>query len=649
MPGSGRKLGYLADIDGLRALAVIAVILFHLKLPGFSGGYVGVDIFFVISGFLISGLIRERVELGDFRFSGFYAARINRLLPAVLATVAATALASVFILQPAMMSAFATSALASVFSAANFVFYFESGYWDAGAEMKPLLHLWSLGVEEQFYLFWPALIVLLCRASSRVYQAGLVVVLLVSLSACIGYTAVDSAATFYLLPFRIWQFALGALTVELWRHVRWGEFARQFMRSTGLALCGVSIVALSETATFPGWLATVPSLGAALVLASAHETSGSVWLANPTARWLGRLSYALYLVHWPPVALYRCYTLEELTPLSQLALGGLTFVLAIALHFGVERQFYRRHRGQPVRWRGPAGYALATASALAVVMMSMQQYPDRFTTRDALLTAAAVDGYNTRRYTLVRSVCRIDALGQTDRCPVPDRPAILFIGNSHEPDAYNIVATALGSGVQRPRVVFGSIDGCRGLRVNGDWAISENPSCQRRLDALKDSLKALKWHTVVYGARKPYAQNKEALVRILETLRSQQPQARVVVVEDYLATTQRCANLINQFGSPRICADPEKISGLPGFLEEDMPLRERVEALANATLSKVSLLCRGELPASCPTQTPEGHPVSMDEHHMTFEFAAWTGGQLAEMNPLWLEAMRIDASNASPP
>lgn len=649
MPGSGRKLGYLADIDGLRALAVIAVILFHLELPGFSGGYVGVDIFFVISGFLISGLIRERVSLGDFRFSSFYAARINRLLPAVLATVAATALASVFILQPAMMSAFATSALASVFSAANFVFYFESGYWDAGAEMKPLLHLWSLGVEEQFYLFWPALIVLLCRASQRIYRTGLVVILVVSLSACIGYTAVDSAASFYLLPFRVWQFALGALTVELWRHIRWGEFARQVSRSTGLALCGISIVSFTETAAFPGSMAVIPSLGAALVLASAHETSGSVWLANPAAGWLGRLSYALYLVHWPPVALYRCYTLEELTPLSQLALGGLTFVLAIALHFGVERQFYRRHRDQPVRWRGPAGYALATASALAVAMISMQQYPDRFTTRDALLTAAAVDGYNTRRYTLVRGVCRIDALGKTHRCPVPDRPAVLFIGNSHEPDAYNIIASALGPGMQRPQVVFGSIDACKSLRVMGDWATAADASCQARLSALKDSLEVINWHTVVYGARKPYAENKEALVRILETLHSQQPQARIVVVEDYLATTQRCAHLINQFGSPRVCADPSKISALPGFLEDAMPLRERVEALDTATFNKVSLLCRGELPASCPTQTPEGHPVSMDEHHMTFEFAAWTGWQLAEMNPPWLEAIRIDQSNASPP
>lgn len=131
------------------------MILFHLKVPGFDGGYVGVDIFFVISGFLISGLIRDRVETGTFSFSDFYARRISRLLPAVLATVGATAIAAIFILQPDALGSFALSAAAAVFSAANFVFYFESGYWDASAELKPLLHLWSLGIEEQFYLFWP--------------------------------------------------------------------------------------------------------------------------------------------------------------------------------------------------------------------------------------------------------------------------------------------------------------------------------------------------------------------------------------------------------------------------------------------------------------------------------------------------------------
>lgn len=174
LPGPSRRLVYLADIDGLRAVAVLGVVLFHLQIPGFAGGYVGVDIFFVISGFLISGLIRDRAAAGNFRFSSFYASRVLRLLPAVLATVAATTIAAILLLQPGMMSAFARSASAAVFSAANFVFYFESGYWDATAELKPLLHLWSLGVEEQFYLFWPGLLLLLYKLPQRLDRKSVV-------------------------------------------------------------------------------------------------------------------------------------------------------------------------------------------------------------------------------------------------------------------------------------------------------------------------------------------------------------------------------------------------------------------------------------------------------------------------------------------
>ena len=219
-----RRLVYLADIDGLRAVAVLAVVFFHLRMPGFDGGFVGVDIFFVISGFLISGLIRDQVASGAFRLSSFYARRIQRLLPAVLATVMATTLAAIFILKPDMLRAFAISAAASVFSAANIIFYFESGYWDASAELKPLLHLWSLGIEEQFYLFWPALLVLLCNVPRSIYRLALAAIFMSSLVACVIHTPVDSAATFYLLPFRVWQFALGAIAIEIWRNTALDAF-----------------------------------------------------------------------------------------------------------------------------------------------------------------------------------------------------------------------------------------------------------------------------------------------------------------------------------------------------------------------------------------------------------------------------------------
>jgi peptidoglycan/LPS O-acetylase OafA/YrhL len=640
MSKTERRLTYLPDIDGLRAMAVLAVVLFHLKISGFDGGYVGVDIFFVISGFLISGLIRDRVETDSFSFSDFYARRVSRLLPAVLATVGATAIASVFILQPEAFGSFALSAAASVFSTANFVFYLESSYWDASAELKPLLHLWSLGVEEQFYLFWPALIVFLTNSHPNIYRWGLMTVFFSSLSICIWYTGFDSAASFYLLPFRVWQFALGALVLEAWRHHSLSELSRQLLRSLGLALCGISIVTFSEATPFPGWHALFPSVGAALVLASAHEASGSIWLSNPLARRLGQLSYSMYLVHWPPIVLYRHYSVTDLTPEVKASLGVLTVALTLILHYGVEQKFYRRGYHFKPQWRGLAGYILSSSLVLAVVLLVMSQNTDRVISRKALLPAEIVQDYKSRRFKLTKNACGIQELGATKRCSIPDVPAVLFLGNSHEVDGYNIVTSALAGDPHRPLIVFGSINNCRTLTIERNWVRSSDSACQLRFSALLNSLHDVKWHTVIYSARRPYAENKEPLITVLETIHAQQPNVHIVVIEDYLSTKRECASLINKFESTRACATIDHLSGLPGVIEESRPFQERAWAITNSKLDKVALLCGGKLPESCPAQTPQGHPMSMDEHHLTLEFAQWVGEQLAEINPPWLQALR---------
>ena len=640
MPKARRRLVYLTDIDGLRALAVLAVVLFHLQIPAFTGGFVGVDIFFVVSGFLISGLIRDQIKTDSFHFSAFYLRRVNRLLPAVLATVVMTTIVASFVVQPDAFGALALSAAASVLSVANILFYFESGYWDASAELKPLLHLWSLGVEEQFYLFWPAFIVFLTTARPGVYRSGLVAIFLMSLAICIGYTRIDSTASFYLLPFRIWQFALGAIALEIWRNDFLTEFSRQVLRSFGLALCGISMVAFSEDTLFPGWPALIPSTGAALVLISAHETSGSIWLSNALARKLGQLSYSLYLVHWPPIVLYRHYSLTDPTPGVTVGLAAIMLVLTLLLHYGIEQKFYRRGHYANKSWRGLAGYTLGSSMLLAVLLFGISQNPDRFISREVLLSAEVIQGYQSRRFDLTRKGCRIDQLGASERCPIPETGAVLFLGNSHEVDGYNMVAGALGKSRHRPLVLFGSTNGCRDLSVERNWIHSEEPACQLRISALRNSLELVDWHTVIYSARRPYGGNKEPLVTTLETIHQQQPDAQIVVIEDYLSTRRTCASLINEFESTKACAKPLHIAGLPGFIEEPAPFKERVAAITDHKVSKVALLCGENLPDSCPTQTPLGHPMSMDEHHLTLEFAQWTGEQLAMKNPLWLQALR---------
>jgi hypothetical protein len=461
-----------------------------------------------------------------------------------------------------------------------------------------------------------------------------------SLAICIGYTRIDSTASFYLLPFRIWQFALGAIALEIWRNDFLTEFSRQVLRSFGLALCGISMVAFSEDTLFPGWPALIPSTGAALVLISAHETSGSIWLSNALARKLGQLSYSLYLVHWPPIVLYRHYSLTDPTPGVTVGLAAIMLVLTLLLHYGIEQKFYRRGHYANKSWRGLAGYTVGSSMLLAVLLFGISQNPDRFISREVLLSAEVIQGYQSRRFDLTRKGCRIDQLGASERCPIPETGAVLFLGNSHEVDGYNMVAGALGKSRHRPLVLFGSTNGCRDLSVERNWIHSEEPACQLRISALRNSLELVDWHTVIYSARRPYGGNKEPLVTTLETIHQQQPDAQIVVIEDYLSTRRACASLINEFESTKACAKPLHIAGLPGFIEEPAPFKERLAAITDHKVSKVALLCGKYLPDSCPTQTPLGHPMSMDEHHLTLEFAQWTGEQLAMKNPLWLQALR---------
>ena len=643
-PTGLKPIGLLSDIDGLRALAVLAVVLFHLRIPGLEGGYVGVDIFFVISGFLISGLLHTRIENQTFSFSDFYANRVRRLIPAVLATVIATTAASVVLLQPHMLKDFALSALASIFSGANIVFFIEAGYWDTDSDLKPLLHMWSLGVEEQFYLFWPALLLVLARLGKRAYLTGLTALFLASLAACVIYTPSHDSAAFYLLPFRVWQFCLGAIAVEIWRRYSLPLFSQQVLRATGLALCGIAIVSFSAETQFPGWSALIPSLGAALVLVSADAREPSPWLSNPIARWFGKISYSLYLVHWPPIALYRAQTLHDLDTLAQIGIGLSTLAMAVLLHYGVETRFYRRgHRA--TGWRGVPQVALVVSVAGGALMFSMYNNPGNYAVKEVVLSAEAIEQYKTDRFRLVRRSCRIDKLDNPKLCPSILSSPILFIGNSHEPDAYNALWGAMGGESYSSFINFGSTNGCGALDISGDWVRSQREQCQQRLDALYHNLEAVQWRFVVYSARKFLGVNKAPLIHMLNTIMTKNPNAELIVFNDYISTNIDCANIINQRGSTVPCGDEPYVEYFGGEPDGSEVYSQELAAITDYTVDKVALLCSSTSVDSCPTETPDGHPMFVDEHHLTWEFAQYLGEKIAAANPPWLSIMRSGDNN----
>ena len=311
--------GFRPDIEGLRAVAVLAVVLFHAEVPGVGGGFVGVDVFFVISGFLITGLLwREMSSTGSVRLRGFYAARARRLLPASAAVGIVTMIASALLLPPLQVPTVIQDGIASALYVSNLSLIAQNvDYFADLLTPSPFLHYWSLGVEEQFYLLWPTLILatawLIRRvrrrtrvhaaASQRPYVVVLTMVVVASFILSLFLTYLVPAAAFFSLPTRAWQLGLGGLVALTASH--WSRLPSQtaaFTGWTGLALIVLACIWLTQTTVYPGTAALIPTLGAVLVIgagcAAPTRGCGRV-LAIPPMQAIGRFSYSWYLWHWP--------------------------------------------------------------------------------------------------------------------------------------------------------------------------------------------------------------------------------------------------------------------------------------------------------------------------------------------------------------
>jgi len=362
------------DLEGLRGVAILAVLLFHAAVPGLAGGFIGVDVFFVLSGFLITGLLlREREQHGRIDLIAFYARRARRILPAATVVLALTLVGAWLLLAPLDVPGVAADVLASALFVGNIRFALQAtDYFAADIVRSPVLHYWSLGVEEQFYLLWPFLLVVVTRLARPRLAAGVVVVavLVASLAFAVVVTGIDAPWAFYSLPGRAWQLALGGLlAVGAARIARMPWPVAFGLGWLGLAAVVASVVAIGPEVPYPGVAALLPSLGtAAMIAAGAGRLGVGGLLATRPLRYLGRISYSLYLVHWPILVLPAA-TLplgEELPLATRLALGGLSIVVATASYWLVEKPF---HRGVAARWR-PRPTLAAAGAAICILAVT---------------------------------------------------------------------------------------------------------------------------------------------------------------------------------------------------------------------------------------------------------------------------------------
>ncbi|SEP94759.1 acyltransferase family protein [Thalassovita taeanensis] len=357
--------GYRPEIDGLRAIAVLSVVLYHFGVPGLSGGFVGVDVFFVISGFLIGGILwAELGRTGTLSLGRFYMRRFKRLAPAFFVMALITAVVGYFVLLPFEYRAFGKSLIAATVYLSNVQFFREAGYFDSGADEKILLHTWSLAVEEQFYVVLP-LIFLLFRASRRSLLVVLVMAFVASLAACVLITPRSPTAAFYLFPFRAWELLAGVL-LAIWRQARDARWSwHPALSWLGLWLLVYAVLFTRAGAGFPGYQAVMPVLGTGLILMNGQNRNPvNHLLASGPVVFVGLISYSLYLWHWPVVTLSAYYRGAYSGWVEMLLWMALAFGLAVLSWRWIERS--TRH-AQALRLRE----VLVGVGALSVVTLGL--------------------------------------------------------------------------------------------------------------------------------------------------------------------------------------------------------------------------------------------------------------------------------------
>jgi peptidoglycan/LPS O-acetylase OafA/YrhL len=428
---------YRPDIDGLRAVAVLSVLLFHLRVPGFPGGYVGVDVFFVISGFLITGLLRKSISAGTLSLKEFYLRRIRRLAPALLAVSIVTALVSWWKLYPEDMSSFGSSLALQPLSLQNF-FFLADGEYFRGAEAKPLLHTWSLAVEEQFYFFWPLILLFCSRLSSQKRSRLLLLALAIaSFALNLVLMKVTAKASFFLLPSRAWELGVGAAIAfadERRQLAGWLTPPRaSALAALGLAAIAAAVLSFTDSTPFPGFAAALPVFGAAAVLAAGVSPQHALKraLSSGPVVHLGLISYPLYLWHWPVLAFWRYGNAHRVGGWHSLAILLVSLALAEATYRLIERPVrQRRWLGAPTALVGISLGAAVTLMSFGLHVRNSEGAAYRFSGVARALLTAPFRSRSDRCGFVFRTVHPFSQVCALRTDPNPERKVLLW-GTSH--------------------------------------------------------------------------------------------------------------------------------------------------------------------------------------------------------------------------
>jgi peptidoglycan/LPS O-acetylase OafA/YrhL len=536
-----KKLGYRSDIDGLRAIAVLSVVAFHSVPNRVKGGFVGVDIFFVISGFLISSIIYKELELGAFSISEFYGRRIRRIYPALFLVLCSVCVAGWMLLLPSDFVALGKQILGGSTFVANFVLWWQSGYFSPDALLKPLLHLWSLGVEEQYYLIFPLICIAFYRSRSRwVLPVAFLSIGAVSMFLNVAFVSKYSAATFFLPYSRLWELFLGAgLSLSLQRNLQSRWESQSFARwrhcagFLGLALVVVSVFGIDQLDAFPGWWALLPTIGSALLIAAGQSSFVNRYILScKPAVFVGLISYPLYLWHWPILSFLKVANFVwgiKVSHVQKGAMMALAFVLAYLTYRFIELPVrHVRQRGQRRKVTLWLLGCVSLTGAFGVLVIVAGGFPGRLP-RAIVALDHDWGGEFSKSWRDGTCFLRSDqsAASFSDSCVDPEekgtrRPLVLVWGDSHAADLFPGFRTLQGqSGLRLAQYTASMCAPIIGLPLR------ERPACLSVNDAVLDRLRNLKPDVVVLSASWDYpdpdhdrATRAEKLLQTLELVKA---------------------------------------------------------------------------------------------------------------------------------
>jgi peptidoglycan/LPS O-acetylase OafA/YrhL len=627
---------YRPDIDGLRAVAVVGVLIFHVAQSFLRGGYVGVDVFFVISGYLISSNILAQAEQGKFSVARFYEHRLRRIFPAYAVVLVFTTIVVMWKFVPSEIGAYSKALAAAIASVTNFYFWATSDYFAVSAEELPLLHTWSLAVEEQFYLLFPALVVGIYRWVPKRRDVLIVAIFLVSLALSIWGVYAAPIATFYLLPTRAWELLLGTLLAIKIVPVPRTDLQRNLVAGAGLVLIALPMVLYWPYTRFPGLAAVPPCLGAALIML-AGETGDSLvgrLLSLRPVVFVGLISYSLYLWHWPIMVFQRTDFLLVSTDSRLVTRGAVmiaSFVCATLSWWIVERTT-RNRRLVPTRTLVAGSGVAALALLLSAGALSYTGgFQQRFTP-DALAVAKYLDYDEKDQFR--EGTCFLDRdtpftkFDRTACLPdVPNRPNYLLIGDSHAaalsdglrhafPDA-NILQL---SGVGCPPTIAlqpAASEACTGLN---HLAFDELPRTRK----ISKAWLVARWNVGRLGQGPGW--NKDWLTDLLRTVEElKQRGIEPVVVGPMPEYQSRLPRLLAKSIEAR---DPGLVAR--ALTSDSLALDRQMADFARehgiAYVSLAAVLCPD---GACMTHAGPGVPLLFDSDHLTAAGSALVAAKIA--------------------